>query len=509
MRGSKKAALKRKLYIACSRVSSVAQELEGTSLDVQEAALRAYAKSENGEIIKLWKITETASKAERRVSFKEMLSFARAKADELSGILVYKVDRAARNMSDYGKLLELEQAHGVPLIAVSQLTQDTPAGRMARNVMATMGTFFAEQLSLDVKQGIAQRVRDGKFPTVPPYGYVTDRSGGRSVVRTNDEHAENVKRIFHLYAFGHCTLDMVVNRLAEEGRAYKAKQPHWVRSKVHRILRDRAYVGDLKYHGEWRQGGHVPIIDRDTFARVQTLLGEKVYKANELLYGGELMTCGHCGKPLTGELIRKKSGKTYVYYRCARYTAGDHPRVRLREAEIDAEVLGLFSRIQQPASVQKLFGKALAAWMAKHHSQARSRANEVLRQLDEVRRQQERLLNLHLSATVDEQTFGAKNLELRDRVASLTLQIESMDRRKDEEGDLALRVFELSQRLQEKWFTADFAAKRRLLNLICLNFELKGASLVISCRKPFNCLVEGLSVSLSGEDRIRTCVTLL
>jgi site-specific DNA recombinase len=106
---------------------------------------------------------------------------------------------------------------------------------------------------------------------------------------------------------------MILNRLTAEGRVYKAKQPHWVRSKIHRILTDRSYIGDLKYHSQWRPGGHEPIIDRDTFERVQTLLGGKVYNANELLYGGELMTCGHCGRPLTGELVRKHSGKTYVY----------------------------------------------------------------------------------------------------------------------------------------------------------------------------------------------------
>ena len=99
-------------------------------------------------------------------------------------------------------------------------------------------------------------------------------------------------------------------------------------------------------------------------------------------------------------------------------------------------------------------------------------------------------------------------MELRDRVAKLTLQLEATDRKKDENADLALRVFELSQRLREKWFKADFAVKRRLLNLICLNLVLKGASLVITCRKPFNSLVEGLSVLESGEGGIRTLVTV-
>jgi site-specific DNA recombinase len=216
------------------------------------------------------------------------------------------------------------------------------------------------------------------------------------------------------------------------------------------------------------------------------------------------MTCGHCGRPLTGELVRKKSGKTYVYYRCARYTSAGHPRIRLRETEIDEQVLGLFDRIRQPASVQQLFVKALTSWTTKNQSQARLRANELQQQLSDVRRQQERLLNLHLVGSVDEQTFTTKNLELRDRAANLTLQLESTDRSKDENADLAVRVFELSQRLREQWFSADFAVKRRLLSLICLNFVLKGVSLSIATRRPFNDLIERPLVSESGEGGIRT-----
>lgn len=279
---------------------------------------------------------------------------------------------------------------------------------------------------------------------------------------------------------------MILKRLEAEGRTYTQKQPAWVRSKVHRILRDRSYIGDIKYHDGWVPGRHEAIIDRHTFDRVQALLGVKIYKKNELTYGGELMTCGHCGRPVTGERVVKRHGKAYVYYRCARYTAPDHPRVRLREEQVDEQILGLFDRMQQPEPLQRLFKSALAAWSKRRQSQARLRTRDVEQQLDDVRRQQERLLNLHLAGTVDEPTFAAKNTELRDRVAKLMLEMEAADRRKDEKADLAVKVFELSQDLRRKWFTAGFAEKRRLLNFVCLNLVLQGASLVISARKPFN-----------------------
>ncbi len=126
-----------------------------------------------------------------------------------------------------------------------------------------------------------------------------------------------VRRVFHLYAYEHCTLDIILKRLAAEGRASTQKQPGWVRSKVHRILRDRSYISDIRYHGGWVPGRHEAIIDRHTFDRVQALLGVKIYKSNELTYGGELMTCGHCGRPITGESVVNRHGKVYVYYRRA------------------------------------------------------------------------------------------------------------------------------------------------------------------------------------------------
>jgi site-specific DNA recombinase len=511
MKNPKKPKTTTKKFIAVARVSSKAQEAEGFSLDVQEDALQAFAAKEGGQILKLWRIAETASKAEQRTSFKEMLAFAKKHHDEIDGLLVYKIDRAARNMSDYGKLEELETNYGVPLIAVSQQTQSNPAGRMARRMLASMAAFFTDQLSVDVREGLARRVQDGWFPTVAPYGYRSERINSRSVIRTDATEAANVQRIFHMYAHEHCTLDMVVEKLNAEGRVYTAKQPHWVRSKIHRILRDRAYIGDVKFHGGWVPGKHEPIINRLTFERVQQLLGDKIYKeqAHELTFAGELITCGHCGRPITGEVVTKKAtGKKYRYYRCVQNLAPGHPRVRLREEEIETQVVAHLAKIEQPEPIRNWFRSAIKARAMHDSEQSRARAHELQRQLDDVRRQQDRLLNLHLSGTVDEQTYRSKNTELRDLVARLTLQMEATDRRKDENADLALKTFELSQSLHGKWFGADYAVKRKILEMICLNSVLQGATLCISTKKPFNALVERLPVSDNGEGGIRTLDTV-
>lgn len=118
-----------------------------------------------------------------------------------------------------------------------------------------------------------------------------------------------------------------------------------------------------------------------------------------------------------------------------------------------------------------------------------------------LRTQRDTLLNLHLDGKIDVERFSAKDVEIRDRMARLTLLLEATDRGRDEHADLARKAFELSQSLPERWVAADYTAKRQILEIVCLNFTLDGISLVPEWRKPFDVLVGGLPVSSSRGDR--------
>jgi site-specific DNA recombinase len=160
-----------KRFVALARVSSREQEREGFSLDVQENALQAYAQRNGGQIVRRWRIAETASKTDQRTAFKELIAYAKANAHKLDGLLFYKVDRAARNLFDYVELERLESEQGIPFISVSQPTEHTPAGRMQRRVLASMASFYTEQQSVDVREGLSKRVQAGLFVGLAPYGY--------------------------------------------------------------------------------------------------------------------------------------------------------------------------------------------------------------------------------------------------------------------------------------------------------------------------------------------------
>jgi DNA invertase Pin-like site-specific DNA recombinase len=495
-----------KRYLALARVSSREQEREGFSLDVQEEALRRHAKRQGGEIVRLYRIAETASKKDERKTFKTLIADAKKHAHELDGILFYKIDRAARNLYDYLELERIESEYGVPFISVSQPTERNPAGRMQRRMLANIANFYTEQQSVDVKEGHKKRVENGHFVTRPPIGYKNIRENGKAKAVVHPENARKVRRIFELYAYHGQTLDSLNGKLRDEGITYMASQPHWTRSHLYKILTDRSYIGDVKYQGNWYPGVHEPLIDKPTRDRVQVLLGGSVYRSHEMTYAGSLVKCGHCGSPITGEVKTKmtKQGETeYVYYRCCRYNKEGHPRVRLRESELDAQVLALFDRMRIDAEdIRDWVVQVLRAKVQHVQREARARQEVLERDLKLVTQQQERLLNLRLLDEINTDTYSRKSVELRDREAELRLAAEACSRNRHEEADIAVQAFELSQKLREKWVTADYAAKRRILEILCLNLRLDGATLVATMRKPFDVLAERLISENSRGERI-------
>ena len=495
-----------KRYAALARVSSREQEREGFSLEVQEDGLKRFATQAGGEIVKFFKIAETASKGEERKTFRELIAYAKKNAPGLDGILFYKVDRAARNLFDYVELERLESEYGVPFISVSQPTDNNPAGRMMRRTLANMASFYTEQQSVDVREGLARRVQEGWFVGKAPYGYRNVRKHGRGVIEIDPHAGPHVRRIFELFAYHNLTLDSLAEKLADEGRRFRESFPKFPRSSLHAILRDRAYIGELEFRGQWYPGKHEPLVDRAAWDRVQSLLGGHVYQSHEMTYAGEAIVCGHCGHPITGERKTKrlKSGdRHYVYYRCTYYNVPGHPRTRVTEADLDRQVLSVFDKMRiENEEVREWVRAVLGSQTKDAQADVIAQRAELQRQISLATNQQHRLVDMRINREIDADMFAEKQTEVRDRIAGLKLQLDVVDRSNDEMCELAVKVFELSQALRQKWLTADYATKRRILEIVFLNCRLDDATLVPQIRKPFDVLAEGLLVQSSRGDWI-------
>ena len=395
----------------------------------------------------------------------------------------------------------------MPFVSVSQPMESNPAGRMMRRTLASMAAFYTDQQSIDVREGQERRVSEGWFVSRGPYGYRNIRVAGRSTVVLEPAHADNVRRMFTLFATGVHTIDSVCDTLHAEGHTFRDTRPKFPRASIYNILLDRAYLGEVEYQGQWHAGRHEPLVDRKTWDRVQAFLGGKTYKHSDLTYAGGLIRCGHCGNLVTGEQITKaKTGKRYVYYRCSvsRITEG-HPRDRVTEHELDVQMIAAFAAIKQDDETADWFGEVLRARTKDERRASQEQASELQRQMTLLRQQQDELLNLRLLKEIDTDTFGRKSTELRDRIATLAVRLEATDQTRGEQAENAVKVFELSQHLTDKWLTADYAAKRQILDIVFSNFCLNGVSLCYEMRKPFALLAEGLLVSSNRGDKIRTC----
>jgi len=130
------------------------------------------------------------------------------------------------------------------------------------------------------------------------------------------------------------------------------------------------------------------------------------------------------------------------------------------------------------------------------------RVVEINKQLAEIRRQQDELLEMRLHKEIEGDLYTRKDRELRERESPLLLEVEVQTRDRHENADVAVKAFELSQNLVAKWDRADFDARRRLLEIICLNPPLDGATLRPEWRKPFDLLAEGLPLEKSRADWI-------
>ncbi len=186
-----------------------------------------------------------------------------------------------------------------------------------------------------------------------------------------------------------------------------------------------------------------------------------------------------------------------------RNTAKGHPRVRLPEKELTRQLMAVFDSIKiQDESVRDWFRTVLASQSRDEQAEARSKRSELQRQASLLTEQQDRLLNIRLAEEIDQETFATKRTQLRNRLASIKLQLDVLDRYHDDTAELAAKALELSQTLQEQWVGADYATKRRLLEIVCLNCRLEGNNIVPTMRKPFDVLAEGLDLSKSRGERI-------
>ncbi len=494
-----------------ARVSS-REQAEGYSLDAQIRITRAKAEREGWNVLREFVVAESAKRGAERLVFNDMYAWVKkhAKRMKIEYVLSHKLDRICRNMRDAVRMQDLEDSCGVKLTFIDNEFGPGAAGALSFNVMAAISQYYSDNLRQEVRKGMDEKVRQGWLPAWVPYGYLNcnDRN---EPIKVHADRAKFVVRMFELFSRGEMTLEMVSDQLYKEGFVYRPTTPKITFGSVSALLHNRFYVGDIVWHGQIYPGKHVPLIDRGTWQRVQDILNGKSRRRQSGLshtFGAGLFTCQVCGRTLTGERIRRQqadgSCRVHHYYRCADNHPGpDHPRVRWREDAIDKAVLAELEKMRLPSEetadwFRVAIRKAFSDMKVAHDSQMRLLA----RRAADLERQHERLLTVYVEGHLDAAIFQDRSASLQGQIGETTKAMESCRVTDDSCGDLAVKVYDFTQKAAEIWKRSNPVRKQTILRAISLNRAASDVTLYLEKRKPFSFLAERLPVLYGRGDRI-------
>jgi site-specific DNA recombinase len=196
-------------------------------------------------------------------------------------IVVYKVDRLTRSLADFAKLVELFDAHGVSFVSVTQqFNTTTSMGRLTLNVLLSFAQFEREVTSERIRDKIAASKRKGLWVGGPlPLGYAM-KDGKIAVVEIEAERVRMIyRRYLELGAVNALVRDLRERDIRTKSRLLATGATRggvlFGRGALFYLLRNRFYIGEVKYKEEILPGEQPAIMDRTLFDDVQQKLTDQ------------------------------------------------------------------------------------------------------------------------------------------------------------------------------------------------------------------------------------------
>ena len=241
------------------RVSTEAQADEGYSLAAQAEKLEAYCRMKGLADFRRYIDGGFSGSNLSRPAITELVEAIRGGTVER--VVVYKLDRLSRSQKDTLYLIEdVFLPHGVDFVSINEnIDTGSPYGRAMIGILSAFAQLERENIFLRTRMGMVERVKQGFWPGggKTPFGYDYDQAKGILVPNAD---APTVRAMYARYLAGQST-----GRIARElGLPYE----HLVRQ----ILLRESNTGVIVYRGQTYPGRHEPLVDRETFARVQRRL---------------------------------------------------------------------------------------------------------------------------------------------------------------------------------------------------------------------------------------------
>lgn len=303
------------LYV---RVSSK-EQVDGYSIGEQIERLEKYADAMEWDIVKTFVDPGYSGGNTDRPGLKEMIK--EIEKGGIDKVVVYKLDRLSRSQLDTLYLIEkVFLANNTDFVSMSEnFDTSTPFGRAMIGILAVFAQLEREQIKERTMIGKEARAKEGKWGggATEPIGY--DYNIAKDLLEVNEYEAMQVRELFDLFIKG-TPLRTIETTFLEKG--YSHKHGVWDSKAMRRVLKNKIYLGYIRYHETYYKAEHIPIISEETFNAAQEILEQRAEQYKEFYrkpgarttYLGGMLHCKHCGGKYTKTLGGStKYGKLYYY----------------------------------------------------------------------------------------------------------------------------------------------------------------------------------------------------
>lgn len=406
------------------RVSSK-EQVEGTSLESQELACKEYATRNNLNVVRVFVERGESAKFADRTQLLEMLAFCGKREQSIQQLLVWKVDRLARNVGDHFNIKASLLKQDVRVVSVTEPIDTKPEGKLLETILAGFAQFDNDIRAARTLQGMRRRIQEGLFPWKPPLGYKGSVQPGSKKTEPDqpDQPAFGIlQQGWNEFAARAYTKAQILRLLTSRGLRTRNGTP-LTNQAIDHILSNAFYAGIIRdpWSGEEHTGRHLPMVSRETFNIVQQIIARRSHAVphQEIRPEFPLRTfvrCANCEYTLTGSFSRGRSN-VYPYYHCYRRNCDNHGNYPL--ADVHREFVRFLNAASADshsfAHLREYVRRVCESWAGTSHALQEKRVVEAKRSHEQL----QQLIRMKMEQLITDDEFRAQRILLAGRIVGL------------------------------------------------------------------------------------------
>ncbi len=385
------------------RVSSK-EQVEGTSLEMQERLCREWASRNNIEVLAAFIDKGESAKTADRPEFLKAISLCSNKKRPVNFFIVYKLDRFSRNQDDHVSVRGMLRRYNTELRSVTEPINETSIGRAMEGMISVFAELDNNMRTERTKSGMIERIKQGIWVWQSPLGYYRPHHGSNIV--PDPEKAAYIRLIFDEWAKGTYSYESLSDFVAERGlRTRHGKRPF--PQLIEKITKNEIYAGIIDVWGFRVEGNFEPIVSKELFARCQARRESNNRSFRRQVVNEDFPLrrsfCSDCLCQITGSNSRGRNGKRYPYYHHHKQecrNASFIPKSTFEELFIE-----YLHSITPNVRYEKWFREIMIDVWQSNFKKFDAANGQLRREIEKLENERQEIFNLHRSGVYNDDEF--------------------------------------------------------------------------------------------------------